>query len=124
MRAHSWLSTLAGLWVPRECKQEIDETSAGEAPNFPRCHKCSAEKRFRFPVVEYGYKDAHSHAGGLEMKRHWSGKYYVDVYARCHGEEQVLRFWAPDKAEKERFEAGDAFSVACITALPFFAGTG
>ncbi len=52
------------------------------------------------------------------------GEHYTDIFARCHGEEQIVRIeamqWEPEKRSPEE----EAARVAAIAAIIFFTRTG
>jgi hypothetical protein len=115
-----WRSRIANspLWLP-ETAHEAAEQDAAEMynPLWPTCAVCSAVQKRRINVVEYGVKDR----GRLPK-----GDVYTAVYARCHGEEDVIRIDGFDWEEMAKSDGtpDHVARIAAIKALPFFAGGG
>lgn len=109
-----WRSRLGKLWLPEHAVREADaQAAAGHRnPLWPMCHVCSKEHGKPVDVTEYGVKDHGKMIGG---------EYWTAFYAKCHGEEDVMRI---EGFRFDRWSEGQpdyVARVAAVAALPFFA---
>ena len=102
------------LYVPESTLRAVDATLRDKrgvdtgSDLHPACDACSKRLAVRFAVESYGIKDKGRTAGGMP---------FTDVYARCHGEEQVIRIEGMDwQLDRD----GELVRVAAIGALTFF----
>jgi hypothetical protein len=108
----SWRSK---LWIPESTLKAVDATLRDKrgldtgSSLYPACDKCSRELATRFAVEAYGMKDRGRTAGGEP---------YTDIYARCHGEEQIIRIEGMEWMMEG--EDGDLTRIAAMGALTFF----
>lgn len=112
-----WRSKLGRLWLPEHAIREAAEQDAAAQynPLWPTCVACSSVQKRKVNVVEYGVRD---------RGRTPNGEPFTALYAKCHGEEDVLRI---DGFDWESMAKSDGTPdhvarIAAIKALPFFMG--
>lgn len=107
----NWRSKLI---LPPDYQRQEEESRGNQGALWPDCVVCSRREGMAVNVTAYGIKDC----GKLPGKK---GMYYTDVYARCHGEEDVIRIEDVRWDDMKKMNADDHLAViAAIKALPFF----
>lgn len=115
----SWHSKLI---LPADYREQEYLSKGQRAGLWPTCPRCSKEQGTEVEVTAYGVKDY----GKLPGE---SGEHYTDFFARCHGEEDIIRIegfrW--DKSVLDNVDGGEFTSeniarLAAVKALPFFYG--
>lgn len=105
------------LYIPESTLREVDAAMRDArgidcgSDLHPACDVCSRRLGTRFAVEEYGMRDRGRTAGGEP---------YTDIFARCHGEEQVVRIEGMEWNMELDSREADPIRIAAIGSIPFF----
>lgn len=112
----------SGLILPAWYREQEDLGRVGsDGTLWPACRVCSKKYGYNIAVTAYGIKDE----GKLPGK---NSPEYTDVFARCHGEEDIIRIegirWSKtcpkDGSAAEQLSDINVFRMAALKAMPFF----
>lgn len=101
------------LYLPKDyIEQEASARQSHQSSSlWPICPVCTKREHAPIEVTAYGVKDFGKLPGV-------TGEHYTDFYARCHGQEDIIRI---EGFRWDKMDEDDLVTrLAAIKALPFF----